>query len=495
MDYSKITEIFEAIEHKNAENINKFISFLDFAINENLLIEHKDNSRSNPLMHVLVNRQQEFKPVADYFFDRFPEYFDDYIFKKLFEKGYSYSDFSKKTDRFRELINKNRDSHSSQYSSAIGKNNHYLLDYFSLDYIQNQFDKGFYLLSGITEEKIHILDQLQEKGIKFKPEHFIGNKISNEKISKYINIDEKINNSLPALFSQYPLSLKEYNHKVEKKDDIFFNFLNNYYYNLGNTYIHQMRDLFAEFKNNHEEISKYKADNFTAAEIILYREFSMIKKMVDMNKFKIETNEEAIKLKKYLESNKYLKNIDDLIEKLKFFSILKQEDNSVNEIVMKALNLISPYNENFKYIDMHINYQKKIPIGKYFYSDIPSDILESIGKGFSQLNSLQKEYFFSNRKVDSESSNLFINMLPQYQRYNRGYIIRNNFYDILNNETKGEIVSLFLIKKQPEFFYGFKNDTFREKHKNDVDYQIYFEKEELQRTTLDINKVKRDLTL
>lgn len=494
MHYSEIKLIFDAIKDKNVDNIEKLVSFLDFVINENIIKDNKNSvANDNAIRYLAINNKKEFKPVVDYLFNRFPECFNSEFFIKLFEIENSENNLS---ENFRNLVDIQKNSYRRK-AVPLNLKNLYYIDYFSTNFIQEMVDNTDFMFVNIDDKKSSVIEYIAHRGVKFKAGHFIGSLMSEEVLSNYVDINEPVNDFLPTLFKNYPLSIKEYNSHLKNKDSVHFNFIHHYYENMGQTYIHKIRELFEELKSNYEQLSTYKFDDLTAAELILYRDFSMIKKMVDVNRFKITTEEEGIKLKKYLESNKYLKNIDNLIDKLKIMSLLQHEDIKGNDTmtyqnIISGLNIISPYNEDKKFIDMYMLLRETINYPKYFHHLIPKNIIPLLRESFSDMDLKQHDYFFKSQKNNSTK---FLDMLPTISRYMKGELIRPSFTDILNEETKGQIVSLELLKKQPEFFYGFINNTFREKNKNVSDYKMYHELETLWESTESVNKRKRDITL
>lgn len=494
MHYSEIKLIFDAIKDKNVDNIEKLVSFLDFVINENIIKDNKNSvANDNAIRYLAINNKKEFKPVVDYLFNRFPECFNSEFFTKLFEIENLENNLS---ENFRNLVDIQKNSYRRK-AVPLNLKNLYYIDYFSTDFIQEMVDNTDFMFVNIDDKKSSVIEYIAHRGVKFKAGHFIGSLMSEEVLSNYVDINEPVNDFLPTLFKNYPLSIKEYNSHLKDNDSATFNFINHYYENMGQTYIHKIRELVEELKSNYKQLSTYKFDDLTAAELILYRDFSMIKKMVDVNRFKITTEEEGIKLKKYLESNKYLKNIDNLIDKLKIMSLLDHEDIKNNDTmiyqnIINGLNIISPYSEDKKFIDMYILLREKIHYPKRFHMLIPKNIISLLCESFSQLDLKQHDYFFTTHKNNSTK---FLEMLPTVSRYMKGYLIRPLFTNILNEETKGKIVSLELLKQHPEFFYGFINDTFREENKNAADYKLYHELETLWKSTESVNTRKRDITL
>lgn len=462
MNISDFGTIFSNVS--NLEETEKALSLFDFFYSNNMLELNSFNS-------IVLNVSKLDNQLSDIIFQHLLTKFkSETIFN---ESSFSYliTGYRCGGDDVFSII-QDYCSYNITRETEVSSN---VLKYYNNDVIHKYLNN--YQGSLRTIKNIDFIHKIAEKGIELKPEHFICSFLPIKEISKFVDVNKSFDICFPVKENKININLynlellldKLKNNKNDKKEyckidpihpELSFLIITSLY----KTYLNK-NDFFTNFKTGN--FDHLKINNISAYEYLLFYNIDYLKQMIDINRLK-DTNFDNFENKKsYIENNKYLKQIPDIINKLYLISLLEMEKSSeLQSNLLKTLDIIEKNKEKKALIEYGINYfnisRNRIKLNNRAYK-----YKEALFHGLNE-----NTYKIKNSLYD----NFIINLMP-VNHNNRQ--INSQFYSVFSNIEKGLLVSLQNIKSNPTFFYGFINDEFRTIHKNTNEMKLFTEAEQL----------------
>lgn len=473
MNMIHFSEIIHTI--RNKEDVPKLTSLINFFLTNNLL----ENNNFHHLIRASFSLPANLnKPIIDTLlnFINKEELFNQSTFNRVILSNYSEYDISKRHLRY--LFNDLTFYKNIQNNSKpdIKKDHFDNISMFDNNIMNKCLNETPYPFMNIND--IDIVKTLFNLNVKLKPEHFIGSRFDAEDLKAFVDIDCDISNNIP-FFIDKKCSLKNINTYCENfkfnqiDDDYPLLSLQNHLIKNDNINKNSIFSVIKEKKLYEKSIGDIPVSAF-----LILNDFDWLKKMIDFKKISSAAPQDTEKLKNYLLNNKYLKNIPDLFEILYISCLIKHENSGKIEQqqLLHALNLIQPIEITGNILKHYIPYLEHVGYSKNFkYSEETLPLISNVDN--QTLLKLSENNF--------NNTSLFLDLLPKTYSNNS---IQPQCNNVLNASQKGILVSIDNLTNFSSFFYGFKNDSFRELNSKDPIMIKYTEKETLFLLTEKTNK-------
>lgn len=452
----------------NEDDFSLFTKTLDIYIDINPDIDLRK------MLSILLNGTKIFKyDLLNIFKDKHSDIFDKELLSYFFEPVSTYYSYT-------ELLQQQYCNINRYEPSDLANTDENLLDYFKDEDIDSFFNQNVFSLIHIWNKKL--FKKIEDKEI-LTDQHYLfvhknikdyllentNNTIIEKKIQSFFpeDIKEDIKDfKIKDFYTLYNKSIDEIFIENKQRDKIILEsfFLKSH----SGMIISNSKKANLDFLKRYPDWENELIQGQTLTEILLWSNLSYIKNFLDTSR--IDNNSE--KNNNLLSKNKYVKIIKNLPEKLKLMTLFPQEDVNAYDIG-KIKKLI---NED---LDINILLSLFMTHKKSFAKNLTDNEKDLIFNIFSNMTVQDKNTLLHDSNFESILTSIHNLGLTQK--------IGEHFTDI----EKGNIINIRTFNHFPEFFYGFKNDDFR--NKNSKICKKSFEKETLF-SSLKID-LKKDISL
>lgn len=450
---------------ENDDDFNLFIEIISDYINENKEIDLRS------LLKQLIEASDIFKTaILDYFKEKHPSIYDEQLLNKFYEQTQT------RYNSYNEVLISQYLDYNRYIQNDIINTNPEFLRYFKKDSVYSFFNSNLFSLNSIYN--INLFTALEERGC-FTDEHYLfahGNlkdfllsdrsDLVSKDIASFISAYDLEEQSfyLKDLYTLYKKNSQDIISQNKQREKVIFE--NLLMRNNTGLLVGKSRTYNFNFLKKYPEWQKEKIANKSLPEIMLWNNMDNLKNFISIDRLPQDQNE----MLEFIKKNKYLSIIEDAPEKIKLMSMISDNGLNFSELRKIKSSIDTVYNREVLYKVVNEN------AGTWFHLDFGSfnknkdDDRQLIIDIFSNLSKEKKNYLLSDKYKKHYNFNGILSGLK-----------KNNLLEDVANfftpEEKGCIIDMAKFKKYTEFFYGFKNDTFRLNNKKFLN--TLFEKESL----------------